>query len=107
MVEFGQYRHRVSIQTLTDGTTDDYNQSTKTPTTVATRWAKITPLSGKSLEYAQRIHDQVTHEVRLRYYSGLCPDHRLLFGSRVFQILNVINVDERNEEMVCQCVEEI
>ncbi len=106
MVEFGKFRHRISIQEMTDGTADDYNQTTKTASTVATRWAQITPLSGKQLEYAQRIHDQVTHEIRLRYYAGLGPDHRVLFGSRVFEILNVINVDERKEEMIVQCVEE-
>lgn len=106
-VNFSKYRNRISIQSLVESAPDDYNQTTKTPTTVATRWAQITPLSGRSLEIARAVHQQVTHEVKLRYYEGLGPDHKFLFGTRTFEIKSVKNVDEKNEEMIALCVEEV
>lgn len=106
-INFGKYRHRVSVQSMTDSSADDYNQTTQTAVTISTRWASEKPLTGKALEYGKQIHELVTHEIRMRYFPNLNPDNKLVFGSRTFEILSVINVDERNEEMIVMCVEEV
>lgn len=108
MVDFGKFKHRVQIQSMDgDGTADDYNYDEPVPVTIATRWAKIKPLTGKQLEYGKQINELVTTQVNMRYYAGLTPDHQLLFGTRIFNILSVINVDEANEEHIVMCVETI
>jgi SPP1 family predicted phage head-tail adaptor len=106
-INIGKFRHRVSIQSMSDSTADDYNQTTQIPVTIGTRWASVKPLTGKALEYGKQIKEQVTHEIRLRYFPALTPDNLLLFGTRVFEILSVINVDERNEELIVMCSEEV
>ena len=106
-VNFGKYKHRVTVQEMVDGSPDDYNQTTKTATTVSTRWAQVEPLTGRQLEWGKQIHEQVTHRVRFRFFEGLTPDHRLVFGSRTFNVLSVINRDEANEELIVLCVEEV
>lgn len=76
-------------------------------TSVATRWARVEPLSGREAWQAQQVRPDVTHKVTLRYYEGLGPRHRLKAGSRVFNITSVIDTENRHREMVCVCVEEV
>lgn len=68
-------------------------------------WGGINPLAGsESITAEQRVAD-VTHEVTVRYTESLAPDRRLVLGSRIFEIVSVLNVDERNREMTLSCKE--
>ena len=101
-------RHRVSIQEMVDAASDDYNQVLpRVPTTRTTVWAEITPLTGKQLEWGKKIHDQVTHRIRIRYWEDLTTDHRFLFGTRVFEILSILTTEEIGREQLCLCVEAV
>lgn len=68
-------------------------------------WAEIEPLSGSELTEAQQKVADATHQVTIRYLSGVTPDKRILFGVRELYIENVRNIEERNREMVLICVE--
>ena len=41
----------------------------------------------------------------IRYLSGIVPKMRVKYGSRIFDILSVINVSERNRELQLMCRE--
>ena len=43
----------------------------------------------------------------IRYLSGIVPKMRVKFGSRIFDILSVINVKESNRELQLMCRESI
>jgi SPP1 family predicted phage head-tail adaptor len=68
-------------------------------------WGAIKPLSGgESISAEQRIAD-TTHGITVRYSTKFAADRRLRLGSRVFEIMSVVNVDERNREISLSCKE--
>ena len=66
------------------------------PTTVATVQACIEPMSGRELINAMQLQDAITHKITMRYRAGIIAKQRIAFGSRLFNIRAVINVEERN-----------
>lgn len=93
----GQLRHTVSIQSY-DETADELGQPSRTYTEETTRRAAIYPMAGRELEYAKKIHEEITHKIVMRFYD-LSPRDRLVFGSRTFEVMSVINRQERNREI--------
>lgn len=103
MIAAGKLRHRLTVEEFTetpraDGGIDEAWAD------VGSRWASIEPLSGREFMEAQQLNGDVSHRVRLRWYDGLTPQHRLKFGTRVFNIVSVLNTQERNivTEVMCK-----
>ena len=94
----GTLRHKVTIQTMTDGK-DAVGSPTETASTLAKVWAAITPLNAGEVFRADHFEGDVTHRIRLRYRAGITPKMRVIYGSRTFDIRSVLNVDERNREL--------
>lgn len=101
----GSMNKRVQVQSVTE-TRDAAGGVTQTWSTDRTVWAAISPLTGREYLNAQQVQSSVTAKVVMRYFAGLTPKHRLLFGSRVFEIAAVINPDEANEMYELMCVEQ-
>jgi SPP1 family predicted phage head-tail adaptor len=99
----GELRQKLTIQTLTR-TPDGYGGYTKAWNDFATTWAKIQPLRGDERYKAQQVMNTVSHKITLRYLDGIKPQMRAISGSRIFNILAVINVEEKNEliELLCE-----
>jgi SPP1 family predicted phage head-tail adaptor len=95
----GELMHEISIQTQST-TRGDAGELVDSWTTDATIWASIKPGSGREFYNAKQINAEITHEIKLWYYPGLSPAKRFLFRTRVFNILQVKNVDEGSVEMV-------
>ena len=102
----GKLRHRVAIQAATE-TRNERGGIDETWTTEQTRWASVEPLIGREYMDGKQVNADVSHKVRFRWFSGLTPSKRLLFGTRVFGIDSVLNPDERNKELVVMCKEKI
>jgi len=102
----GDLRHRITLQQKTE-TRDSFGAVIETWNDVATLYASIEPLRGKEFFDAQQVNAEVTIRIRIRYRSGVTPNMRVLFGTRTFDIQSVINVDERNREMILMCREVI
>ena len=85
---------RVAIQRQASGqgSTGQPNGAWATTETV---WASIEPVSGREYFNASGERAEVTHKVRIRYGSTVAPKDRLLYGSRVFNIRAVLNLEER------------
>ncbi len=102
----GRLRHHVEVQQATE-TQDEYGGMTLVWETIEQRTASIRPMGGRELFEAQQVVATASHEVRMRYTSTITPQLRLLFGTRIFEIGQVINVDERNRELVLLCTEKV
>lgn len=102
-------RHRITIQTMTESKDDETGKITKTWTDGDDVWAQIIPLSGRELFEAQKIKSNVTHRIKLRYFSddGLNHTNRFKYNDRIFHIHSVINKNEKQWEWETLCVEEI
>ncbi len=84
---------------------DSFGQTVETWGTFATVWAEILPLRGTELFTAQQFQSKITAKVRIHFLRGVSPKMRVLFGSRIFEIHNIINTTERNRELVLMCSE--
>lgn len=103
-MQAGKLRHRVTIQQKTT-TQDPEGMTTETWTNVATVWAAVEPLKGREYFQAQAVNAEVTTRVRIRYRAGIIPTMRVLFGARKFDILAVIDQEERHQELQLMCRE--
>lgn len=103
-MEAGHLRHRVQLDHYTVAA-NAVGDPVKSWASVAEVWASIEPLSGRELEWAQQQHAQAAIRVTMRYRAGIDTTYRIRFGTRTFEVLAVVNPDERNETLVVTCRE--
>lgn len=102
-------RQRLILQQLTGGAADGMGGRTgDTWQPVATIWGQVDPLSGKEyLKAAQMIAD-ASHEITIRYRTGVVPKMRIQrtdAGTQVYEILAVLNPEMRNKQLTLICSE--
>jgi len=100
----GKLRHRVTIQSYT-ATKNNFGEEIRVWNKFAEVSASIEPLSGKELFTAQQLHAEATTQMIIRYIQGLDTSMRVLFGTRIYDILHVSNKEERNIAMYLLCKE--
>lgn len=103
----GRLRHRVRIQQGTPGR-DGFGTEVLTWSDVATVWAEVRSVSGGEQTQANmQTFATASHQVTMRYRLGLSPKMRVLWGSRVLEILNAREPDNRMRMVQLNCVEVI
>ncbi|SCY25308.1 phage head closure protein [Alkaliphilus peptidifermentans] len=105
-MKIGKLRHRITIQEY-QATRDSFGAEVKEWVDIKTVWASIEPLSGREYFSAKQINAEVTTKIRTRYLKGIHPKMRVLFNDRIFEILSVINVEEKKRELELMCKEEV
>lgn len=103
-MKIGTLRHRIQIQTKTISE-DSLKQQTESWTDVATVWARIEPLSGREYFQARQETAEVSVKVTMRYRNDIVPSMRLRFEDRIFEVLSVINPEERCILLLLMCKE--
>lgn len=95
----GALRHRCWIKqpTHTDALGD--GDTTATWGTVTVCWGALEPLRGREWIESGLENSEVSAKFRMRYYSGIDPTMQLYFGSRTFEIVSVIDIDELHREL--------
>ena len=101
----GEMRQRIALQAKT--ITKSEGIPLENWTTVATVWAAVSDISGKEYFQAGALQSEVTTRIKIRYRTGITTSMRVLYGSRVFQILSVIDKDERHRVIELMCKEVI
>jgi SPP1 family predicted phage head-tail adaptor len=101
----GSLRHLVEIQERSTSHEPTYGGQVETWTTIATPYAAIRPLSGRELLANDGVQAERTHEVELRFMEGITAAHRVKFGARIFDIAQVLDVEERARTLRLQCHE--
>jgi SPP1 family predicted phage head-tail adaptor len=108
-IQSGKLRQRVTLQDLVE-TLDSYGQPIQGWADVATFSAEVRPLRGVEVLNIKQVWATASHFVNHRY---LGPDikpnpkqrYKLLKDQRIFNILNVNNVEERNRSYEVTCEE--
>lgn len=59
-------------------------------------WASIDPVKGYEKFQAAQYETPVTHKIMIRYVSGITTSNRILYGARILNIKEIINVEENN-----------
>ena len=97
----GKLRHRVTIQALVAGSPqqDAGGEPDNAWTEVKTVHASVDPLKGRELIAAQQTASEVTGIIKIRYRSGIDSSMRCVFGSKIYDILAVVDPEERHIEL--------
>ncbi len=100
----GTLRHRVTIERRSSGV-DSVGQPVDTWTKSADVWASISPVTGNEFYIASGKRAEITHEIMLRHGVTLAPRDRILFDSRVFDVVSILNSEERNRMLDVKATE--
>ena len=103
-MRIGPLRHRVAIQTGTPSQ-DEYGGVTLTFSTVATVWASVEPMSGRELVSAQQQHAETSHRIRVRYTANVTQQSRIVWESRTFEVVSLIDNKEEKRMIELMCKE--
>jgi SPP1 family predicted phage head-tail adaptor len=104
MLRIGKNRHKAIIQS-TSQAADSYGALVDTWSTFATWWVTLSPLSGKESFSEGKVNTETTIKLTGRYIANVKPAMRVVFGSRIFSIVEVLNVGEMGHEMTMLCKE--
>lgn len=100
----GLLRHQVDIQSMTS-TSDGMGGWTEEWATLSTVRAAIWPKRMVEQVEGEKRTANITHQVRVRYLDGIDEVCRVVFGGRIFEVISVINPEERNKYLDLMCEE--
>lgn len=103
-MQIGSMNNRIAIQAYTS-VADGMGGFTNTYATWKTVWSAIWPTSARDVIQGNAPTMAVSHRIRIRYLSGLTTKHRVLFGTRYFAIVSIINPSEKGEWLDLLCNE--
>jgi SPP1 family predicted phage head-tail adaptor len=75
--------------------------------TFLTVWASVEPINGKEFFAAEQVNASVSTRIRIRYLTGVKPAMAVLYGTRIYNIISVIDYQEQHKEMQLMCEEVI
>lgn len=104
----GKLRHKVDIEHQSAGSPQQFGTGEPDVAWIVFLndiWAAVEPLSGRELFAAQEFHSEVTTRIRLRYRDGITAAMRVAFESRHYNILYIIDPEERHRELHLLCSE--
>jgi SPP1 family predicted phage head-tail adaptor len=97
----------VQLLARDENTRDAYNAANNFAAYL-TVWASITAISSNErMAGGDTYVSSATHRVNMRYPASVAvkAQDRVQYGTRVFDILSVVNRDERNRELDLMCLE--
>lgn len=106
-MEAGNLRHRITLQRPAGGDKSDPNGATEWEDWCTVN-ASVLPLRGRELWEAQAAQSTIDHRVILRWREGVKRSMRIRLGSRIFEVLYIIDQGERHEwlQLMCRELEE-
>jgi SPP1 family predicted phage head-tail adaptor len=104
-MEAGKLRHKVTLEQLDTGQDSAGAVERSWSDFARDIWASVEPLSGREYFQAQQVASETSVRVRIRYRSGVLPTMRVVYGDRRFEILAVIDPEERHRELQLMCSE--
>lgn len=105
----GSLKHRLIIQSKSS-TGDGMGGSVVSWTDEQAVWGAIWPLRGQDLFIARQMQSEVTHQIRIRYVSGITPEKRIRLSDSTtyFDILSPpIDTEYRHRELTIYARENV
>ena len=116
-MDFSKLRHRIIFLRPTDITKNSMNEAVPkyepfkpyaksqdeiTDFSVA---GLVVPMSGREYEESQKIRAETTYKISTRYFPGITADMRILHDGREFEIISILDLDGRREELQIVAIE--
>lgn len=99
----GKLRHRVTLQTPVKVKDTSYGSETVTWSDFATVWASFTVRKANENFQSQQEKSEVIADMTMRYRAGVNSTMRAVYNGQAFEILSVIDTDERHVELALTC----
>ncbi len=99
-ITIGDLRRRVTIEAAVR-TSDGGGGSSVTWQAVADVWAAIWPRLADEVVTLDRVAGRASHDMWIRYRADIKPEMRVVFGTRIFDIRGVIDVEDRKAWLRC------
>ena len=62
-------------------------------------WAAVAPQTGREYTESQKLRAETTYNINTRYFPGITSEMKILHDSRAFDIISVLDIDCRREEL--------
>ena len=99
-MDFSKMRHRITFLKPTGITKNSMGENVPNYTEVRTVWAFVAPKTGREYDEAQKLRAETTYNVHTRYFSDITAEMQMRFNDRILKIESVLNINERNEELL-------
>ncbi len=96
----GDLRHRIRIE-KSQRSPDGAGGATLAWHTLAEVWAAVWPRAVTEQFAQDRVAGSATHDIWIRYRPNIVPEMRIRWGTRLFDIRGVIDVEERRRWLKC------
>lgn len=95
----GNLKHKVIIQSI-GSTVNDFGEIVLGDfQTFKTVWCSVNPIKGSESFLSNTDFAKTTHKIRIRYIAGVNASQRILWGTRIFNFIDVRNSMESNKEL--------
>jgi SPP1 family predicted phage head-tail adaptor len=110
-MSIGDKNRRVEVQTNTPTLLPGGGKEASWATT-STVWGKVINLTGRKLESARQIDIEASVAVETRFcgtdgVAGITVKNRLVYNSRILEIVHVNDIFEQHRELYITCKEQI
>jgi SPP1 family predicted phage head-tail adaptor len=95
--DIGKMDKRITFQKDSGTTRNDYGEKTVTWIDEYTCWAHIRPLTGNEAYLSKQTFPTLAGKILMRYYA-VQPEWRIKYGTRIFKILSIVNIDENGRK---------
>lgn len=99
-MNIGELRYKITFQILSNETTNENGfplSEDERFTDFKSAWSTVYPLKGTEFWSAKTTYSESTVKFTCRYIPGITSDMRIQYGKRTFNIVGVIDVDERHK----------
>lgn len=101
----GTFRFRMTIQTVSQSP-DGQGGFTESWVDGSDVWASLEPLKGWERMQAMQMQTPVTHKIVMRYRTDIDTSARLKYGTRIFNIKEMLNIQENNRFLQIKALEQ-
>lgn len=103
----GELRHRITIRRISGTIENEAGELIPSYADFKTVWAAVEPLRGREYLEAQKINEELSYLIKIRFIEGITPDMVIKFKGRIFEIQNILNIGERKRELHLMCIEKV
>lgn len=100
-----RFRHRIEIQEPVTAQNARGVDKITGWSLVAMVYAEIKSLNGREQIANEQVTPLASHQITIRYRSGITTKNRVRWGSRYFGIASVLEADNRMRTLTLQCNE--
>lgn len=99
-MDFSKMRHRITFLKSMGTYKNGMGENVPDYKDFITVWAFVSPKTGREYDEAQKLRAETTYNVHTRYFSNITSDMQIEYNNKILKIESVLNVDEKNEELL-------